>query len=155
MKVPARRADTGGGHSGADVLLEGLSLQFPPSPSMAKPSPGIHTVLEGLLEDHAAAGRQTHGRCRMSWGDPRTIRTVPAAAPCACRQINHSKCYSSFNKRETEHVYYLYKSEIILCYLLKSHLLHHHEAKGRSWKRLHVPVPPGTLWVAPNVWSKQ
>lgn len=125
------------------------------SPSVAEPRPGIHSVLEGGLEDHTATGRWTHGRCRTCLGDPRTTGTVPAAATCACQQINHSKCYSSFNQRETEHVYYLYKSEIILCYLLKSHLLHHREAKGRSWKRLHVPVPPGTLWVVPNMWSKQ
>lgn len=154
VKVPTCRADTGKGHGGADALLKGLSLPFPAIPLNGQ-AKTIHTVLEGLLEDHAATARRNHGRCRTSLGDPRTIRTVPATAMCACQQINHSKCYSSFNQRETEHVYYLYKSEIILCYLLKSHLLHHWEAKERSWKRLHVPVPPGTLQLALNVWSEQ
>lgn len=129
---------------------KGSACNSPSSPSVTKPRPGIHTGPEGLLEDHTATGRQSHGRCRTSLGDERTIRTVPAATTCACRQINHSKCYSSFNQRETEHVYYLYKSEIILCYLLKSHLPHHCKAKGRSWKRFHVAVPPGTLQVAAN-----
>lgn len=52
-----------------------------------------------------------------------------------CSSQSHKSANQSLSmlfitpSQQTEHVYYLYKSEIIWCYLLKSHLPHHHGAK--------------------------
>lgn len=71
-------------------------------------------------------GKQSCGRGGPSVRDPRTVQSVPGTA--TCWQINHTQCCSSVHHRR-QNVYYLYKSEIIWCYLLKSHLPHHHGAK--------------------------
>lgn len=111
---------------------------------------------QALVQCWRSTRRPSCGRCGTHLGDPRAEQAVPATAECSCRQINRSKCYSSFNQRETERVYYLYKSKIILCYLLKSHLLHHREAKGRTWKGFHAPDPAGIFMVkARNGQSKK
>lgn len=103
-KVPAHGEGTGRGHGGADVLLEGLSLPVPTVPSTAKTRPGICVVLEGPLEDGAVTGSGSPGRYRTGLGDPRAIGTVPAAATCACQQINRSKCYSSLRGRQNVYI---------------------------------------------------
>lgn len=99
-KVLMCKADTGRWLDNADVLLDGLILYFPivPISGQGKTWPSV----EGLLEDHTATGRQSHGRCRISLGDPRTVQTVPAA----CWLITLNSIHHSIKGRQNMYIIY-------------------------------------------------
>lgn len=152
--VPVYGEGTERGHGGADVLLEGLGLPVPTVPLNGQDKTW-HLCGAG-----GTSGRRCCHGVWKPWGTQDQFGGFKDNRNCSschhvCMSTNQWLQMLFITQRETERVYYLHKYEIILCYLLKSHVPHHCKAKGRSWKRLHVPVPAGTLWVAANPWSKQ
>lgn len=117
IKSPCiQEAGTGRGHHGEN----GLDLCVP---------------LDGQAKtwhSHGAGEPHSRGETKL-WERQDQCQGSKDSTECS------SHCHVSANQshsmlfiipsQQTEHVYYLYKSEIIWCYLQKSHLPSHHGAK--------------------------